>query len=269
VSQQNLPDEVYKEFLSVIRPLLKGKDKKQRPTDLIDKMLRDTPGPFSLKGRRTPDAEPLSRVMDARSFALYNINNRHFGLEINEIIEDKIWKLFRNGDIHPERHFAGELSSSRNIFWGTPTRRLEPLCGTYQQIRPNEYAVHPPEKADVAATEIRNLLGLSYINEGVRLYRIDIPLKTLEQVKICAPTTLDSSPFCVFLPTDKTTPYGWTLNLTDLKPGAEEVVVEPIKFTADFKVTQIGFVRGPLPNQRRVWKVLAGKVKKRLAKNPL
>ena len=260
VSQQNLPAEVYKEFSTVIQRFLKAKRKKSLPVETIVEALGEPPVRFSLKGRPAPVTEPLSRVVDALSFSLYNINKR-LGLGPNP--EQVVWKMFRNGDIVPKRHFVGELRSGRNLFWGTPTSRLEPLSDKHQ-IRPNQYFVHPPEKADEVATQIRNLLGLSYINEGVGLYRIDIPKEKLKDIKICAPTTLDSSPRCVFLPAAKTKEYGRTLNLTNLQPGAEEVVVEPIKFTAEFTVTQIGFVKGPLPNEQEVWDALSVIVKDRL-----
>lgn len=265
VSQENLPAETYNEFLEAIGQYIKTKNQDERPVEVIVKALGEPPVLFALKGSRTPDAEPLSRVVDAESFT-YNVKYEElFGLGTGTKLADTIWDLFKNGDIVPHRHFQGKLRSGRNFFWGTPTRTLEPLCDT-QEIRKNEYAVHPPEKADDVATEMRNLLGLIHIAEGVGLYRIDIPVEILEQVKICAPTTLDSSPLCVFLPADKTTRYGWTLNLTNLQLGAEEVVVEPIDFTADFKVTQIGFVRGPLPNSEEVWNALETIVKDRLAK---
>jgi len=265
VSQENLPAETYKEFLEAIGQYIKTKNQDERPVEVIVKALGEPPVLFALKGSRAPETEPLSRVVDAGSFT-YNVKYEElFGLGTGAKLADTIWDLFKNGDIVPQRHFQGKLRSGRNFFWGTPTRTLEPLCDT-QEIRKNEYAVHPPEKADDVATEMRNLLGLSHIAEGVGLYRIDIPVEILEQVKICAPTTLDSSPLCVFLPADKTTRYGWTLNLTNLQPGAEEVVVEPIDFTADFKVTQIGFVRGPLPNSEEVWNALETIVKDRLAK---
>ena len=270
VSQENLPAEVYKKFLSVMRRFLKAKRKKFDPVTMIVNALENAPAGFSMQGRPAPVSESLSRVIDARSFAQHNIQLR-IGLATSETREDIVWDMFRKGDIVPERHFVNKLSSGRQFFWATPTRCLENLCGT-QEIRRNEYTVHPPEKADDVATTIRNLLGLSYMNEGWRLYRIDIPEEKLKAVKICAPTTLDSSPSCVFLPGDGTTRFGKTLNLTDLRPGAvlqpgaEEVVVEPIDFTEHFTVTQIGFVKGPLPSESDVWNALADIVKDRLAK---
>jgi hypothetical protein len=260
VSQENLSAKVYKEFSTVIQRFLKAKRKKSLPVETIIEALGEPPVRFSLKGRPAPVTEPLSRIVDAMSFSLYNIDKR-LGLGPNP--EEVVWKMFRNGDIVPKRHFVGELRSGRNLFWGTPTSRLEPLSDKHE-IRPNEYVVHPPEKADEVATQIRNLLGLSYINEGVGLYQIDIPKENLKDIKICAPTTLDSSPRCVFLPASKTKEYGRTLNLTNLQPGADEVVVEPIKFTAEFTVTQIGFVKGPLPNEQEVWDALSVIVKGRL-----
>ena len=262
VSQQNVAPDVYKAFLSVIQRFLKAKRKKSRRVESIVEALGEPPVRFSLKGRPAPTTEPLSRVVDALSFSLYNIDQR-LGLGSNP--EQTVWHMFRKGDIVPDRHFVGELRSARNLFWGTPTSRLEPLSDK-QEIRPHEYVVHPPEKADEVATQIRNLLGLSYINEGVGLYRIDIPKEKLKDVKICAPTTLDSSPRCVFLPAEKTKHYGLTLNLTNFRPGAEEVVVEPIKFTEEFTVTQIGFVKGPLPKEQEVWDALAAMVKDRRAR---
>ena len=269
ISQENLSSEVHEKFLSAIQQFVEANVENALPVDVIVKTLGEPPVLFSLQGLRVPKAEPLSRVVDAHAFAHFNVNWEELGLSPSETLKTTIWKMFKNGDIVPERHFNGELRSSRSLFWGTPTRCLEPLCPQHQ-IRPNQYAVHPPETGDEVATEIRNLLGLSYINEGVGLYRIDIPIEQLEQVKICAPTTLDSSPRCVFLPADRTTHYGWTIHLRKLEAGAletgaEEVVVEPIRFTKDFKVTQIGFVQGPLPSEKDVWNALLNIVKNRRA----
>jgi hypothetical protein len=265
MSQNNLPSDIHQKFLSAIQQFLKANIENSPPLDTLVRALGEPPVLFSLQGLRAPDLEPLSRVVDAHSFAHFNVRYERMGLGTSETLKDVIWGMFKNGDIIPKRHFSGELRSGRSLFWGTPTRCLEPLCEG-QEVGPNEYAVHPPEKGDIVATEIRNLLGLSYINEGVGLYRIDIPIEFLERVKVCAPTTLDSSPRCVFLPADETTRYGWTLHLSKMDTGAEEVVVEPMEFTSEFKVTQIGFVRGPLPNEKDVWEALAKIVEGRYAK---
>lgn len=264
LQHENLSFEVYEQFLSTIDQFMEASREETLAIDAIVKALGEPPVLFSLQGLRKPDTEPLSRVVDAQSFATHHVRyDEKFGYATEETLTQQIWTMFKNGDIVPKRHFKGDLRSGRNLFWGTPTRCLEGLCET-RQIRPNEFTVEPPEKADNVATEIRNLLGLSHMNEGVGLYRIDIPIELLTEVKICAPTTLDSSPRCVFLPAEGTSRYGWTLDLREMKPGAEEVVIEPITFTKDFKVTQIGFVRGPLPNEQDVWDALAKIVQKRL-----
>lgn len=263
LSQENLSPDIHDRFLSAIEQLIETNEGDTLPVDVIVNALREPPALFSLQGPPKPDTEPLSRVVDAASFADFYIEMR-LGIDGGETRKDQIWKMFKNGDIVPERHFKrdAKLKSDRNLFWGTPTRCLESLCGTHE-IRPNEYAVHPPEKADSVATEIRNLLGLNLINQGVGLYRLDIPIELLRNVKICVPTTLDSSPRCVFLPVDRTTRYGWTLHLHRLEPGVEEVVIEPIEFTKDFKVTQIGFVQEPLPDEQTVWKAVGDIVENR------
>lgn len=264
LSQENLSADIHDRFLSAIQQMIEANKGDTLPVDVIVKALREPPAVFSLQGPPKPGTEPLSRVVDADSFADFYIDIRLGGLETSETRKDQIWEMFRNGDIVPERHFKrdAKLKSDRNLFWGTPTRRLECLCGTHE-IRPNAYAVHPPEQADSIATEIRNLLGLNLIQQGVGLYRLDIPIELLQDAKICVPTTLDSSPRCVFLPADRTTHYGWTLHLHRLEPGVEEVVIEPIEFTKDFKVTQIGFVQKPLPKDEDVWKAVGDIIKKR------
>src|SRR6185503_12008701 len=62
VSQENVPAEVYKKFLSVIERFLKAKRKKSRPVETIIEALGEPPVRFSLKGRPAPATEPLSRV---------------------------------------------------------------------------------------------------------------------------------------------------------------------------------------------------------------
>ena len=279
LSQENLSADIHDRFLSAIEQLIETNQGDTLPVDVIVNVLREPPAVFSLQGPPAvfslqdspkPDTEPLSRVVDADSFANFYIDIRSGGLDSGETRKDQIWKMFKNGDIVPERHFKrdAKLKSDRNLFWGTPTRCLESLCGTHE-IRPNEYAVHPPDKADSIATEIRNLLGLNLIKKGVGLYRLDIPIELLDGVKICVPTTLDSSPLCVFLPVDRTTRVGWTLHLHRLEPGVEEVVIEPIEFTKDFKVTQIGFVQEPPPPEQTLWKAVEDIVKKRHRKRPV
>jgi len=181
----------------------------------------------------------------------------------SETLKDRVWRRFREGKIVPERHYCGRMKAGGEYFWGTPTRQLEAVFSEIGVESGAPFA-DPPEKGDELATEIRNLLGLSYMVEETGLYRIDIPSNYLKGVKFCAPTTLDSSPMCVFLPGDEKTPYGCTLHLGKLKAGAEEVVISAVEFTSEYTVTQVGFIKGPLPDADTVWATLESVVENRL-----
>ncbi|MDX6385736.1 MAG: hypothetical protein QOK48_3309, partial [Blastocatellia bacterium] len=221
VAHNNLPSEINDRFMETVREALEALDDYDSPLDL----LKLTPSSFALQGNRSPEVEPFSRVLDAHSFAHFNVDYLKLGLGTSEKLKDQVWHRFRRGKIVPERHFTNYMKTGGgDFFWGTPTRRLEEVFQELGIESPSLF-VSPHEKGDQAATEIRNLLGLSYHEEGVGLYRIDIPSKCLKEVKFRAPTTLDSSPLCVFLPADEQTPFGSTLHLDKLEPGAEEVVI--------------------------------------------
>lgn len=257
VAHNNLSTEINDLFMETVREALEALDDYDSPLDLLKK----TPSTFSLQGNRSPEVEPFSRVMDDYAFARFNIDWEGLGFA-EERLEDQVWNRFRKGKIVPASDFRNHMKSGGDFFWGTPTRQLDEVFAKLGIESPTLF-VDPSEKGDQAATEIRNLLGLSYHNEGIGLYRIDIPSKYLQGVKVCAPTTLDSSPICVFLPADEQTPFGSTLHLDKLEPGAEEVVIGALEFTEEYHVTQLGFIRNPLPDDAAVWTALEGMVEKR------
>jgi hypothetical protein len=263
LTQSNLPSEIDEYLSRAIRELLESDAGKISPLDVLLSVLTRSPADFDLKGHPVTETEPLSRVIDARSLAYFHLDYESLGLETSETLEIEIWKRFKDRVIDPERYYRGELRSSRNFFWGTLTRRLEEIFELYQL-----YSAHDLESEDLAATEIRNLLGLSYMSEGVGLYRIDIPLELLPEGHICSPTTLDSSPYCVFLPAKNDSRFGLTVHLSKLEPGAEEFVIKPIPLTKECRVIQIGFVRGPLPDSDQVWSTIEQVVESRLLPTP-
>lgn len=259
VAHKNIAEDVNDRFLRAVEEALSDDQDYETPLALLGVTSRS----FTLQGQRTPTVEPISRVLDADSFAHFNIDWERIGLGQTTLTE-KVWQRFRDGKIVPELDFINDMKTgSGEFFWGTPTRCLEKVFEDLGIDTPTLF-IAPDEKGDHAATEIRNLLGLSYMKEGVGLYRIDIPPEYLQSVKFCAPTTLDSSPVCVFLPADEQSSFGLTLHLDRLEPGAEEVVIGAVRFTNECKVTQLGFIRSPLPNEASVWERLDAMAEARL-----
>jgi hypothetical protein len=264
LAQSNLSPEISDQFLEEVARILGGGGN-ETPIKILFNALREPPSSFSMQGKRVPGVEPFSRVVDARSFALYNVRTEEFfGVGASDEQKEKVWEMFQQGDIEAERHYKGELRTERNFFWGTLTKRLEEVFAEHDITEAR--FIEPTDKGDALATQIRNLLGLSYMGEGIGIYRIDIPLDLLESedVQIRAPTTLDSSPSCVFLPADATTNYGWTINLEKMETGVEEVVIKTMGFTKELRVMQIGFIRGPLPEDGLVWQTLERLVEGRI-----
>jgi hypothetical protein len=278
--QHNLPSEVLEEFEQVLNDFLKREGEQSPPLAVLLEVLKESQSRFTMRGRRVPPPEPLSRMVSSRDFAAYLVQaERKLGIGVNsKRWMEMIWRRFESGKINPERHFKGELRGGvGNFFWGTPTHCLEELFSRFEATCQG-WCVHPPEKCDEIATEIRNLLGLSYMGKGVGLFRIDIPAAMLQEATRCAPTTLDSHPLCVFLPAGGNTEYGYTVNLRKLQDrgdlpqefeesdgyGVEEVLVSKIPFTKDCHVTRVGFVRDPLPEERAVWKALRHLVEARI-----
>lgn len=196
---------------------------------------------FSLKGRQVGETAKLSCVIPSYAFANALIDRDLIGAGPNEVFERKIWDMFERGEITPDYYNdkAQLKSSRRNFFWATLTNSLDQFFSA--------------SESDLSATDVRNLLGLSYLWEGVGLYRVDLPDQLPAGITICIPTTLDSSPTCVFLPADNQSHFGQTFHLHKLDTGVEEVVISPVPFTKDCKVTQIGFVSAPLPDDDSVW----------------
>lgn len=239
-SFRDLSKDLRRQFYQAIEENLAASKSPTTPLEILNKVLESPDQTFSLKGREACKTERLSCVVPSYAFAVSLIDRDVIGLGTSEVSERIIWEMFERGEIIPEMHYnqKAELKSSRrNFFWATLTSSLDKEFETV---------------AAEFATDVRNLLGLSYLNEGVGLYRIDLP-DLPSEIRVCVPTTLDSSPTCVFLPVDKDSSFGRTFHLFTKGSGVEELVISPLPFTLDCKVTQIGFVSEPLPDDDLIW----------------
>lgn len=261
LSIHNLPVDLQGQFLEAIEEeLASSSNQKAPPLEILFEVLKSHSQVFSLKGRPVGDIDQLSCVVNAHAFAHFLIDRRALGLPADEMLERKVWEWFEQGEIDPDLHYKGEIKSQRDFFWATLTHSLDNALSSSGASLKNEDAGELEEKLGMLATDVRNLLGLSYMPEGVGLYRIDLPDDLPPGVVICVPTTLDSSPSCVFLPNDGHSNFGRTFHLSKLDNGVEEVVISPVELTKDCKVTQIGFVRAPLPDDDSVWVALEERV---------
>jgi hypothetical protein len=260
LSIHNLPRELQQQFLKAIEQQLAASNNEAPPLEILIEVLESPSQVFSLKGRPVGDVKQLSCVVNSHAFAHFLVDRYALGLPADEVLERKVWQWFEQGEINPELYYKGEIKSRRNFFWATLTNSLnEALSASGTNLKGDD-AEELGEKVGRLATDVRNLLGLSYMPAGVGLYRIDLPDNLPSGVAICVPTTLDSSPSCVFLPTDSHSNLGQTFHLSKLDTGVEEVVISPLEFTKDCKVTQIGFVSTPLPDDDSVWLALEERV---------
>jgi hypothetical protein len=244
-SIHNLPEDLKRRFFQAIKKQL-GAAKDALPLKILIEVLESPTQSFSLMGREVGNTARLSCVIPSYAFAAKLFNRDSIGLGPSEVLETTVWEMFERGQIDPEIHFNPEAelkSSCRNFFWATLTDSLDKVFSG----------------SKLSATDVRNLLGLSYLWEDVGLYRIDLP-NLPSGIRICVPTTLDSSPTCVFLPVDNQSNFGQTFHLNTIDKGVEEVVISPLPFTTDCKVTPIGFVKAPLPDDKLVW----GELEKRV-----
>jgi hypothetical protein len=266
LSIHNLSKDLELQFFQAIEQQLAASDNEATPLEVLIGVLESPTQLFSLKGRLVSDSKQFSCVITAHAFAHFLINRKAIGVGHSEVLERKIWEMFEQGMIIPEMHFKGAIKSRRNYFWATPAKSLTKALaepGTSFEAEASGQLQERP-----VATDVRNLLGLSYMLEGVGLYRIDLPDNLPSDATICVPTTLDSSPSSVFLPTDGHSAFGQTFHLLKLDTGVEEVVISPIEFTGECKVTQIGFVSSPLPDDSAVWLALEERVVHRSSRDP-
>ena len=239
LSIKALPADLKKLFFQEIEQKL-GAAKDALPLEILIGVLESPSQTFSLKGREIADAKPLSCIVPDYAFAKTFFDGKSIGVGESEVLTRRVWEMFERGQILPEIHFKREAelkSYRRNFFWATLTDSLDKVLSG----------------SKLTATDVRNLLGLSYLWEGIGLYRIDLPDHLPSGIRVCIPTTLDSSPTCVFLPVDSQSHFGQTLHLRTMAPGAEEVVISPLPFTDDCKVTPIGYIGAPLPDDQAVW----------------
>lgn len=251
LSIKNLPEDLKEVFFQEIEEQL-GTAKNALPLEILIGVLESPSQSFSLRGREIADTKPLSCVIPDYAFANAFFDGKSIGVGESEVLTRRVWEMFERGQIVPEMHFKREAelkSYKRNFFWATLTDSLDKVLSG----------------SKLTATDVRNLLGLSYLWEGVGLYRIDLPDHLPAGIRVCVPTTLDSSPTCVFLPVDSHSHFGQTLHLLTMAPGAEEVVISPLPFTFDCKVTPIGFIDAPLPDDKTVWCELEKQVVGRLS----
>jgi hypothetical protein len=246
LSIRNLPDDLKQLFFEEIERQL-GAAKNALPLEILIGVLESPTQSFSLKGREVTDIEPLSCVIPDYAFANAFFDSDYIGVGDSEVLKRTVWEMFESGQIDPEIHFKrqAELKSrKRNFFWATLTNSLDKVLSG----------------SNLSATDVRNFLGLSYLGAGVGLYRVDLPDHLPSDMRVCVPTTLDSSPTCVFLPVDNQSHFGQTLHLLTMNPGVEEVVMTPLPFSQDCKVTPIGFIKAPLPDDKPVWCALEERV---------
>jgi hypothetical protein len=252
----NLTKSLQAEFLAAIEHQLEASAAETSPVEVLISVLESNEA-FSLQGRQVCAQDPLSCVITAHAFAHWLIDRDKVGLGASEVLEQKIWDMFERGVLDPELYYKGQLSSKRNFFWATLTKSLNDALSIAESSFRSE---DEEEQITMRATEIRNLLGLSYMEAGIGLYRVDLPQNLPDDAVIRVPTTLDSSPTCVFLPVEKESAFGKTFHLMKQDTGAEEVIISPVEFSHNYTVSQIGFVSAPLPDDNSVWSALETRV---------
>lgn len=231
--RRNITTLTEADFREGVERLLAAPAGTPHPMVTIDLTVSSEPAKFDLKCTRTPTTpEPYSRVLDAEDFARFNVLWSELGLERDERTGEKVWDWL--GTIIDLTHYTGMIKTRREFFWCSPTRSIK--------------RIQASSKSGREATEIRNQLGLYHVGEGQRLLRVDLPGYILARKMICAPTTLDAGNNVVFVPSDDARGIGWTLNLSTLARGIEEIVVESLPLNADFVVTKIGIVSETPPS---------------------
>jgi hypothetical protein len=222
----NLSEASVKKFYQRIEAVLLEHPSLASPLAHILYVVANGPSDFDLIGLRHPGRhDDFSTVLTASTFATYNINWVELGLELDEGTSDRVWDWL--GVFITNEHYSGELRTIRPFFWCTLKRSIVAALD---------------ERGHLAASAIRDFLGLQSIKKGQHLLRIDIPKVKLQDKRVVAPTTLDAGINIVFCPSNDSSGFGWTMNLQSLDEGAQEVVIEQIPFDGEFIVTKIGVV---------------------------
>jgi hypothetical protein len=169
--------------------------------------------------------KPCSRVVDALSLVINNINHEELGFGICDEVPPRLLALLEQGI--PEGSARGEIRGRRRLAWVTSTEQLEELRREHPD--PNEFA-----------TVVRDRLGLSHYSQDQLLLEIQYPDDVSGTLQHAAPTFLEGGAGVVFRARECADLWGRAVDLQTMADGLPEAVHRPIAFTSAFRIRRIG-----------------------------
>jgi hypothetical protein len=179
------------------------------------------------KGRPVPDLGAVSRVMDARAFAMYNLDTQAMGLSLL-LDEEDVEEIASNGltDRKTGADAAkGVMTTSTGTVWVTVARLGDRLRAAGVQ------------QADLGSAA-RRVLGLEHFRYDQLLIEIiyPTPLKCSARV----PTFVEGCPALKYRSKDGSDGWGRTVDLSSLEDGEPEAVISALVFSSDYEVSPLG-----------------------------
>ena len=230
----NIPENFEQTLKTVVDPKLPA------PADtalqILEAVIVENPKSFDLVGLRIPpNGTQYNLVVKLEVFS-YKYLNPGVLTKVDEGEDeyDYVWKELGN-TITAKDHF-GWVRTAREFFWCAPKGTIKKILTTCNS------------RCNLAATTVRNRLGLDHMAKGQRLILIDVPNTALAGRKLCAPTCLDSGLNPVFVPFNDPRGYGRTFNLRTGSRDVREVVVEKIPFDPTFGSQKLGKVGAKVPS---------------------
>lgn len=172
-----------------------------------------------------------SRIMDVRDFRKHHLSFRKHPGKISansKLNLEDVRKICPKGI--PPSTANGSMRGGRPFAWVTKSEDLEIFKGIGDH--------------DEMATQIRDALGLAKFNQDdTYLIEVQYPVKLMEKTVITAPTFMDGCPFSAYRSNRNAGDFGRTVNLTTLRTHLPEAVHRELKFSSDFRIELLGWLK--------------------------
>jgi len=195
-----------------------------RRADSVIEAIADELLEASLCGAPTVRIPSCSRVVDALSLVMHNIDYARLGFGVSDEVPPRLLDVLEHGI--PEGAAVNSMRGRRPLAWVTCTEALDSLRETCEQAE--------------FATIVRDRLGLNHYDEDELLLQVNYPPEAMETLEFAAPTFLEGGAGVIFRARFCEDSLGRTVDLSSLDDGLPEAVHRPVPFTARFSIRRIG-----------------------------
>ncbi len=226
ISKKRIPKSLLRQFQLTLGHARLVPTSKQEPADLLAASLKANRNVFFCQGRPyIPEGTGCSRLMDARTFAIYNLEKAPFGLEEDEFLPLEVLNSLEEKGI-PSNVPKSTMSNPHGFAWVTQTDHLKGLR-----------AVAP--SGDLA-NRFRDDLGLRHYGADHYLIEVTYPPRLFHIQSLFPPTAFDGFANFAFRSGARSDGWGVAVHLKTMGDGGPEAIHWAIPFSHHFSIRMVG-----------------------------